>query len=85
MGTADRPYDLVVWGATGFAGRLVAEYLTRQYGPDAVSLALGGRSRDRLDALERDLSAPGRGRLTAGWRNHDTRVGHRRAAGRASP
>ncbi len=55
MATADRPYDLVVWGATGFAGRLVAEYLTRQYGPDAVSLALGGRSRERLDALERDL------------------------------
>ncbi|MFB6156396.1 MAG: trans-acting enoyl reductase family protein [Haloferacaceae archaeon] len=55
MSAADRPYDLVVWGATGVAGRLVAEYLTGQYAPDAVSLALGGRSRDRLDALERDL------------------------------
>ncbi|ESS05847.1 MAG: hypothetical protein A07HB70_01977 [uncultured archaeon A07HB70] len=55
MATADRPYDLVVWGATGFAGRLVSEYLTGQYAPDAVSLALGGRSRERLDALERDL------------------------------
>ena len=50
-----RPYDVVVWGATGFVGRLVSEYLTQQYGPEAVSLALGGRSVDRLDALESDL------------------------------
>ena len=55
MSTIDRPYDIVVWGATGFAGRLVAEYLTQQYTPADVSVALGGRSPDRLDSLEEDL------------------------------
>lgn len=55
MSDTDRPYDIVVWGATGFAGRLVSEYFTRQYTPDVVSLALGGRSSDRLDALEGEL------------------------------
>ncbi|WP_136716545.1 saccharopine dehydrogenase family protein [Halorientalis salina] len=55
MSQTDRQYDLVVWGATGFAGRLVAEYLTEQYTPDDLSLALGGRDADRLGALGTDL------------------------------
>jgi short subunit dehydrogenase-like uncharacterized protein len=61
MADTDRPYDVVVWGATGFAGRLVSEYLTQQYTPDGVSLALGGRSEARLDALESELSAKAEG------------------------
>ena len=28
---ASRAYDLVVWGASGFTGRLAADYLARQY------------------------------------------------------
>lgn len=27
-----KPLDLLVWGATGFTGRWVAEYLIKQYG-----------------------------------------------------
>jgi short subunit dehydrogenase-like uncharacterized protein len=52
----DRQYDIVVWGATGVAGRFVAEYLTEQYAPDALSLALGGRDADRLGSLAADLT-----------------------------
>jgi short subunit dehydrogenase-like uncharacterized protein len=52
----DRQYDIVVWGATGFAGRLVAEYLTEQYAPDELSLALGGRNAEKLDSLVADLT-----------------------------
>jgi short subunit dehydrogenase-like uncharacterized protein len=52
----DRQYDIVVWGATGVAGRFVAEYLTEQYAPDALSLALGGRDADRLGSLTTDLA-----------------------------
>ncbi len=55
MADTDRPYDLVVWGATGVAGRLVSEYLTERYAPDTLSLALAGRNADRLDSLEADL------------------------------
>jgi short subunit dehydrogenase-like uncharacterized protein len=51
----DRPYDIVAWGATGFAGRLLADYLAAQYTPDDLSLALGGRDPDRLDSLAADL------------------------------
>ena len=55
--STDRQHDLVVWGATGFVGRLVAEYLTKQYAPDRLALALGGRSETRLEELEATLTA----------------------------
>jgi short subunit dehydrogenase-like uncharacterized protein len=52
-----RDHDLLVWGATGVAGRLVAEYLTDQYTPDELELALGGRSEQRLGSLADELCA----------------------------
>ena len=57
MSTTDRRYDLVVWGATGVAGRLTAAYLTEQYPPEALSLALGGRYPDRLDSVAAELTS----------------------------
>jgi short subunit dehydrogenase-like uncharacterized protein len=53
---ADRPYDVVVWGATGVAGRFTAEYLTERYAPDELAVAVGGRNREKLDALVADLT-----------------------------
>jgi len=32
MSAETRPFDVVVFGATGFTGRLVAEYLLERYG-----------------------------------------------------
>jgi short subunit dehydrogenase-like uncharacterized protein len=46
-------FDIVLWGATGFTGKLVADYLTERY-PD-LSLALAGRSQSRLDAVNDQL------------------------------
>ena len=57
MTDSNRQYDIVVWGATGVAGRLVAEYLTEQYTSGSLSLALGGRDADRLESLGADLVA----------------------------
>lgn len=56
MTDPDRPYAVVVLGATGFTGRLVAGYLARTVGA-AVPWAIAGRSRAKLDALKRDLAA----------------------------
>lgn len=55
MSETDRPYDIVVWGATGVAGRLLAQYLADQYTPAELSLAIGGRDRGRLESIEADL------------------------------
>lgn len=57
MSATDRAHDIVVWGATGVAGRLVAEYLTEQYTPDELALAVGGRNEEKLDALATELSS----------------------------
>lgn len=51
---ADRPLDLLVFGATGFVGRLVAEYLAR-HAPVDVRVGLAGRSADRLAAVRGTL------------------------------
>jgi short subunit dehydrogenase-like uncharacterized protein len=40
-------FDIVVYGATGFTGRLVAEYLAAQYRNDAsLKWAMAGRSKE---------------------------------------
>jgi len=53
----DRKYDVVVWGATGFTGRLVAEYLNRTYGTDKLSWAMAGRSQEKLDRVSAQIGA----------------------------
>ena len=42
-----RDHDLVVFGATGFVGRLLAAYLA-EHAPAGTRIALAGRSRSRL-------------------------------------
>lgn len=51
-----RPYDLVVFGATGFTGRLVARHLASA-APDTVRWAIAGRNRGKLLALKAELIA----------------------------
>ncbi len=52
----NREFEIVVWGATGFTGRLVAEYFIETYGADgAFRWALGGRNRGKLEAVRDDL------------------------------
>lgn len=60
-GAISREFDVIVWGATGFTGRLVAEYLLRQYGIDGeLKWAMAGRSERKLDEIKAQL---GEGRI----------------------
>ena len=52
----ERTYDLVVWGATGYTGRLVAEELLGLDG--AVRWAIAGRNAARLEACRESLGGP---------------------------
>ncbi|WP_346768357.1 saccharopine dehydrogenase NADP-binding domain-containing protein [Streptomyces sp. R301] len=56
-----RPYDVVLYGATGFVGELTAEYLA-EHAPAGCRWALAGRSPAKLAAL-RDRLAAGRPHL----------------------
>ncbi|MBU2676106.1 MAG: saccharopine dehydrogenase NADP-binding domain-containing protein [Gammaproteobacteria bacterium] len=55
-----REFDVIVWGATGFTGTLVAEYLLRQYGVGgSLRWAIAGRSQEKLDGLRESLGVKG--------------------------
>ena len=43
-------YDLVVFGATGFTGKLATRYVAEEYGND-ISWAIAGRREEALHAL----------------------------------
>jgi short subunit dehydrogenase-like uncharacterized protein len=56
--TEARTYDVVVWGATGFTGALVAEYLRDQYGVGKqLRWAIAGRNDQKLEELKRELGS----------------------------
>ena len=58
--TQDREHDIVVFGATGFVGRLTAAYLA-QAAPADMRVALGGRSRDKLARTRAELGGRAEG------------------------
>lgn len=44
-----REFDIIVWGATGFTGRLVAQYLFNQYGVGRdLKWAMAGRNEEKM-------------------------------------
>lgn len=52
MQQKDRQYDVVVWGASGFTGRLVVEYLLEHYAPGGkLRWAVAGRNKTKLEQL----------------------------------
>jgi short subunit dehydrogenase-like uncharacterized protein len=52
-------FDIVVYGATGFTGQLVAEYLAAQYRNDTkLKWAMAGRSLDKLAKVRDAIGAP---------------------------
>ena len=57
-----KEFDVVVWGATGFTGRLVAEYLAETYGTemDQLSWAVAGRSEAKLRSVAEEFGFSGR-------------------------
>ncbi|MBX7494918.1 saccharopine dehydrogenase NADP-binding domain-containing protein [Qipengyuania sp. 6B39] len=57
---ADPEFDIIVYGATGYTGRLVAEHFVREYGSrdDGPKWAMAGRSMDKLEAVRDEIGAP---------------------------
>ena len=52
-----REFEIVVWGASGFTGKLTAEYLQGRYGAEGnLRWALAGRNRSKLEGVRDDIS-----------------------------
>lgn len=52
-----REFDVIVYGATGFTGRLVAEYLAQTH-PEGVRWAMAGRSLTKLQEVRAEMGVP---------------------------
>jgi short subunit dehydrogenase-like uncharacterized protein len=50
-----KPYDVAVFGATSFVGKLLCRYLASQFSPSELKWAAAGRSLDKLEQLRRSL------------------------------
>ena len=57
---ATEEFDIIVYGATGYTGRLVAEYLSEHYGSgdNAPKWAMAGRSQEKLEEVRDLIGAP---------------------------
>lgn len=53
--TDAKHYDIVIWGASGFTGRLVAEYLLNNYPDGKLSWAMAGRNAEKLEAIREEI------------------------------
>jgi short subunit dehydrogenase-like uncharacterized protein len=58
MADTKTKYDIVVFGASGYTGRLVAEYLQEEYANTALKWAMAGRSLDKLASVRTALGIP---------------------------
>lgn len=54
---ADRPYDIVVFGATGFTGELTAAHLAQCKEKDQLKWAIAGRSKAKLEGIKAKLTS----------------------------
>ena len=53
---SERKFDVIVFGATGYTGKLVAEYMKDQYGDDEnIKWAIAGRNMEKLMLVKNDL------------------------------
>ena len=54
-----REFDIIVYGSTGFTGRLVAEYLAKRNAAGAgINWAMAGRSQEKLESVRDLVGAP---------------------------
>jgi len=52
---SDREFDIIIYGASGFTGRLVAEYLQKEYGGTDLKWAMAGRNVEKLAAVRDEM------------------------------
>ena len=53
---AEKKIDLVIWGATGFTGQLVCEYIANSYNSKDLNWTIAGRNEEKLLKLKNRLN-----------------------------
>ena len=52
----NKKFDLIVWGATGYTGKLVCEYLIKKYTNTDLRWAIGGRNKSKIKSFISSLN-----------------------------
>ena len=52
----EKKFDLIIWGATGYTGKLVCEYIFKNYKNTTLKWALGGRDKSKIKSLISSLN-----------------------------
>jgi short subunit dehydrogenase-like uncharacterized protein len=63
--SASRQFDLVVFGATGYTGKLTAEHITKSL-PTNLRWAVAGRSASKLEAVVAEIKTINPDRIQPG-------------------
>ena len=48
--------DLIIWGATGFTGQLVSEYINKKYSNTALKWGIAGRNKEKVSVIAERLN-----------------------------
>jgi short subunit dehydrogenase-like uncharacterized protein len=57
MSYSQREFEIILWGASGFTGRLVADYLYANYGQgNELRWALAGRNQSKLEGIVEEIA-----------------------------
>ncbi len=57
MNDSTKNYDIIIYGATGYTGQLVAEYFAKNYSEQhLVTWAIAGRSMEKLQQISKQLN-----------------------------
>jgi len=70
-----RPYELILLGATGYTGKLVAEWITTHL-PGDLKWAIAGRNTNKLQRVVDELTKLSPDRKQPGEAIHPRRSGH---------
>ncbi len=49
---SNRPYDVILYGASGFVGRQTVQYFAQHTRPNKISWAIAGRNREKLEQIQ---------------------------------
>ena len=56
---SSREFDIIIYGASAYTGRLVAEYLQAEYGGSGLKWAMAGRNAEKLQTVAGEMKIGG--------------------------
>ena len=49
-------FDIIIWGASSFTGKLVTEYFFKKFGSNIIKWAIAGRNKEKLEIIRSEVA-----------------------------